>query len=84
MFWVPVVLSTGWFKTVCEFVVPPAYVFLILVAIARLRDTQGYREQAALQRKMNQRGADATYMPGLHRTKAIAFAKRVFGGPKSD
>jgi hypothetical protein len=62
----------------------PFYILVVLLAIARLTDKQGFREQAALQRKMNQRGADATYIPGLHRTKAIAFAKRVFGGPKSD
>jgi len=62
----------------------PSYIFVVLFAIAKLTDKQGYREQAELQRRMNQRGADATYIPGLHRTKAIAFAKRVFGGLKSD
>jgi hypothetical protein len=62
----------------------PSFILVLLLAIARLTDKQAYRELAAQQRKMNQRGADATYMPGLHRTKAIAFAKRVFGGPKSD
>ena len=83
-FAIPVALSTGWWRTFWEVVMPPAFILSILLGIARLTDKRWYREQAALQRKMNQRGADATYMPGLHRTKAIAFAKRVFGGSKSD
>jgi hypothetical protein len=62
----------------------PMYVFTVLLMFSKLTDKRYYREQAELQRKMNQRGADAIYVPGLRRTKAIAFAKRVFGGLKSD
>ena len=81
---IPVVLSTGWQRIALAAVLLPTWILALLVVISRLSDTQWYRKQADLQRKMNQRGADATYMPGLHRKKAIAFAKRLFGKPRSD
>jgi hypothetical protein len=79
-----VALSTGWWRTFWEVVMPPTFILVTLLAIARLTDKQWYREQAHLQREMNRRGADATYMPGLYRTRAITFAKRLFGQRNSN
>ena len=84
IFLIPLVGSTGWLRIALEVVLPPIYVLYILMAVSRLTDKQSYRQQAKLQRKMNQRGADAVHLPGYPSTrateKALAFAKRLFGG----
>ena len=88
VFSTPVMLSTGWQRMAWAAVLLPAYILIVLLTIARLTDKRWYREQVGLQRKMNQRGADAVYLPGWPSSrateKAIAFAKRLLGRPKSD
>jgi hypothetical protein len=80
--------STGWQRKGCAAVLLLIDILTLLLAISRLTDKQWYRGQAKLQRKMNQRGADAVYLPGYPSTrateKALAFAKRLFGGRESD
>jgi hypothetical protein len=84
MFWVPLVLSTGWFKTVCEFVVPPAYVLYILMAVSRLTDKQSYRDRAELERKASLRRGRIYFPSARAHERALAFAKRLFGRRESD
>jgi hypothetical protein len=88
LFSVPVVVSTGWQRIAWAAVLLPPLIFALLLVISRLTDKQWFREQAELQRKMNQSGADAVYLPGWPSSrateKAIVFAKRLFGRPKSD
>ena len=81
---VPVVLSTGWERIFWASVMVPMYIFTLLLGIARLTDKRWYRQMAQAGQGANKRGADATSLPGLYRPRAIAFAKRIFGGGKSD
>ena len=84
VFSAPIVLSTGWQRVAWAAVLLPPGIFAVLLMISMLTNKQFYREQAKLQRKMNQLGADAVYLPGYPSTrateKALAFAKRLFGG----
>jgi hypothetical protein len=60
----------------------PMYILSLLLGFARLTDKQWYKRMAKAGRKATQRGAN--YLPAHFRPNAIAFAKRLFGGRKSD
>jgi uncharacterized membrane protein len=81
---IPVALSTGWQRILWAFIMGSLYIFVLLHIISRLTDKQWYKQMAESGLKANQRGADAVYMPGLYRPKAIHFAKRLFSKRKSD
>jgi hypothetical protein len=84
MFWTPLVLSTGWFRTVCEFVIPPTYVLYILMAVSKLTDKRSYREQARLQQKASLHRGRIHFPAARATERVLAFTKRLFGRQDSN
>jgi hypothetical protein len=80
---VPVVLSTGWERIFWLCVSVPMYILSLLLGITRLTDKRWYRWIAEAERKANQRRGPI-YFPSTVTERALAFAKRIFGGDKSD
>jgi len=78
-----VVLSAGWERILWISVMVPMYILCLLLFITRLTDKRWYRWIAEAERKANQRRGPI-YFPSTVTERALAFAKRIFGGDKSD
>ncbi len=83
MFAAPVADSTGWERKFWISVMVPTYILSLLLAFARLTDKQWYKQMAKAGRKANQHRGPI-YFPPSGATRALAFAKRIFGGGKSE